>query len=336
MSRQFKFMPLLLVGVISLYLAGCTSDSDESTSEDGNWIKRSSMDGRQRSGAVSFVVGNKAYIGLGFDGDDYLRDFWSYNPDNDNWVKLDSFPGIGRSGAVAFAIGSKGYVGTGYNNDSKELKDFWEYDTENDSWTQVEDYGGSARLHAVAFAYNDRGYVGTGNDGDNYLKDFYSYDPATDSWREEVSIKGEKRDGAVAFTVDDRVFVGTGTNNGIYQTDFFEFVPESTDIWVRMTELDDDDDYAIVRRYGVAFGVEGMGFITTGSSGSNLTTTWAYDPVNDIWEERTAFEGLARQGAIGFTVNGRSFVGLGTNSSQRFDDLWEFLPLDEYDDDPYY
>ena len=39
--------------------------------------------------------------------------------------------------------------------------------------------------------------------------------------------------------------------------------------------------------------------------------------------KKTDFAGTARTGAVGFEAGGLSFIALGTNSSQRFDDVWE-------------
>ena len=65
-------------------LTSCLNDDDD---EDlvGNWIKSSDFEGVTRSGAVSFTIGELAYVGLGFDGDDYLQDFWSYDPGSNFW-----------------------------------------------------------------------------------------------------------------------------------------------------------------------------------------------------------------------------------------------------------
>ncbi|MGZ8525362.1 MAG: hypothetical protein ACXWV1_13100, partial [Chitinophagaceae bacterium] len=58
----------------------------------------------------------------------------------------------------------------------------------------------------------------------------------------------------------------------------------------------------------------------------------AYDIDNDLWTEKTVFEGSAREGALALTLNGKGFIVTGANSSYYFDDLWEFLPDSEQDD----
>ncbi|MBV6644833.1 MAG: galactose oxidase [Cyclobacteriaceae bacterium] len=325
---RFSVLGLAISGLVLIH--ACNESTEDEL--DGNWMKRSSLDGNIRSSAVVFVVDQFAYVGTGFNGqdDDYYADFWRYDPSIDSWNLVDTFPGAPRSSAVAFSIGTKGYVGTGYDGDD-ELKDFWSYDTETDEWTDIASFPGSARRGAVAFAVGGKGYVGTGYDGSN-TKDFYEYDPTNDSWRKITSILGEKRVNAAAFVINDKAYVGTGTNNGVLELDFFEFDPllaDSGSPWKKLTALDDDDDYSIIREGASAFAIDGLGYITTGSVGSLLSTTWEYDPVTDLWEQRTSLEASARIDAIGFTVANRGYVAMGRNSSFYFDDIWELHPQEE-------
>ena len=328
MIKQISFYGL--IALLTMFCA-CGSSDDTTTVQEGNWVKRSSFDGVARSGAVTFVVGTKAFVGLGYDGDEYLTDFWSYDADQNFWQRVADFPGVGRTGGVAFAIDGKGYVGTGYDGEAKdEVMDFWEYDVAADTWTQIADFGGTKRLSAVAFAVNGKGYVGTGNDG-NYVKDFWEFDPNTGQWAQIVSLKGEKKRNAVAFVIGDNAYVGTGTNNGLYETDFWEFTSSPVD-WIQKGSLTAETTYEIQRERAVGFALGGMGYVSTGVFSANLASTWQYDPVEDLWTEVTAFEGTPRQGAVAFTVDGRSFVALGQNSSNRFDDVWEFKPNESYNE----
>jgi N-acetylneuraminic acid mutarotase len=71
-------------------------------------------------------------------------------------------------------------------------------------------------------------------------------------------------------------------------------------------------------------------YISTGNNGSLYNFTWGYDFANDLWREKTPYEGAAREGAIGFTVQGRGYIGLGKSSTAVFDDLREFKPNEVY------
>lgn len=326
---------VMVIATITVFYA-CSLNGDDSEDKVGNWIKRSDFEGITRSNAVSFTIGNYAYVGLGFDGDDDLRDFWRYDPALDFWQKVDSFPGTARRAAVAFSIGDKGYIGTGFNGDlqDEELGDFWEFNPEaahGQQWTRKADFAGSARYNAVGFAINGKGYIGTGYDG-NWLKDFYEYDPATDKWTQIVSLGGQKREEAVAFVIDNKAYLGSGRNNGSYVYDFWEYDP-AKNAWTQKLDLDEEDDYYIARNGGVAFSANGLGYILTGTNGTTLGTVWEYDPTNDSWIEKTSLEGSARINALGFTINGRVYITTGNAGGTRLDDLWEFKPMDEYNED---
>jgi hypothetical protein len=67
-------------------------------------------------------------------------------------------------------------------------------------------------------------------------------------------------------------------------------------------------------------------YVATGNRSGVIGTAWEYDIANDVWAEKTGFEGTAREGALAFTINNRGYITTGNNSSSYFDDLWEFLP----------
>ena len=325
---------ILLVGLIS-----CTPDDSDSTDDDGNWVKLSDYEGDTRTGAVSFVIDGFAYVGLGSDGEDYLTDFWRYDPSRNFWEEIAAFPGVGRISAVAFSADGSGFVGTGFNDDleTEELSDFWRYDPTTDSWTEVAQFGGSARYSAVAFTLNGLGYVGTGYDG-SYLKDFWRYDPGTDSWSQSLSLFGSKRESAFAFVLDGKAFVGSGLNNDQFLYDFWAFDPEA-DNWIDYSIDDDDNDFfdefiqAMERYDATAFVMEDIAYITTGRGGSYFSDVISFDPFTNVWDEDfTEFEGQPRGGAVAFVIDDQGYVATGRSASTRHDDIWSWRPDDEYEE----
>ncbi|WP_026712683.1 Kelch repeat-containing protein [Flavobacterium daejeonense] len=329
----FKGRTLIAMLLMSLVFVGCSNDDDEELT--GNWIKKSSFDGPARSSAASFVIGSYAYVATGYTGDEYLKDLWAYNSDGDYWEQKADFTGIARSSASGFSIDGNGYIGLGYDGINK-LNDFFQYNPDNNTWTQKADFTGTARYSAVGFQVGGKGYFGTGYDG-NYLKDFYQYDANSDTWTQLNGFSGNKRRNAAVFVIDDKAYLGTGVNNGSYQVDFWMFDP-SDESWTRKRDIDQDtdddesynDDYVIVRSNASAFTMNGLGYIACGESSK---TIWEYDPATDVWKERTALEGSGRTDAIGFSINERGFVLLGRSGSSYYDDIWEFRPQDEQNDD---
>lgn len=337
-SMKHSRILILLIPILIFTFFSCEDSTDDET-EIGNWVRSTPFKGSRRSGAVVFTINNKAYIGLGYNGDDYFTDFYEYDLALGFWKTKAPFTGVPRERAVAFTIDGKAYIGLGYNRDEdkEELRDFWRYDPEADTWTKLTDFGGSARYNAVAFSINGMGYVGTGNDGSNWNGDFWEYNPDNDSWEEIASYPGQKREEATAFVIDNKAYLCTGRNNGVTDQDFWEFNAESK-AWTSRTPDDDEDYYndftAAVHRYGaVSFVLNGRGYIATGVNSSSVAdnTVWQYDPSTQVWDQMTNFEGASRTQAAAFVLSSRIFLGTGQNSSSRYDDIWEFRPDEEYD-----
>ena len=332
MKHVFSYV--LLVGSAAFLLYACTKSTSSTSDTVGNWIRRSDFDGVARSEAVSFVIGDTAYIATGYDGSVRLNDVWKYDVDNNYWIQRAVFPGDARSSAVGFSTSTKGYITTGFNGINK-LKDTWEYNPAQNAWTKKADFGGTARIDAVGFGISDKGYVTTGNDG-NDLKDFWQYDPVTDTWSQKVSLGGSKRSGAVAFVYKNQGYVVTGINNGTTVNDFWVYDP-AADKWTEKNFISNvstetfDDSYSIVRSNAAAFVMGDKAYVATGENGSILKTVWEYNFATDVWTLKTAWEGLERTGAVGFGVKSRGFLVTGRNSTYRFDDMREFLPTATYD-----
>lgn len=321
----------VLLFSILLIVSGC-KDKDEDDDEDliGNWVELSDFEGVPRTDAVVFTIGNKAYVGTGYDGEKRLNDFWEYDPQLNNWTRKADFPGIPRNGAVGFGTDTKGYIGTGYDGVNK-LNDFWEYDPVADKWTRAADFAGTARYGAVSFSINNKCYVGTGYDG-NSLKDFWEYDPSTNQWTQKVSLTGGKRRDAAAFVINGKGYILTGIDNGSYETDLLEFDPE-TNSWEKkrsianVSDEDYDDDYGSIAGINkAAFAINGKGYLVTGGMGSAGTDVWEYDPQSDLWQQKTSLEAPGRIEAVGFSIDKMGYLTTGRNVSYYFDDLWGFKP----------
>jgi N-acetylneuraminic acid mutarotase len=323
----------LMIGIVLLIatvsIMSCNKDDDEEDEDLGNWRTAATFDGAPRSSAIGFVINNKGYVGTGYDGDNYLNDFWEFNIEGGYWVQKASFPGVARSSASSFAVNNFGYVGVGYDG-SNELKDFYKYDTETNTWTPIADFGGGKfRRGAVAFNSNTNGYLGCGYDGVNDKKDFWKYDPNIDSWTELFGFGGNKRRDAVTFKINDKVYLGTGKSNGLNLIDFWSF-NLNTDTWTKLRDIDendneDGDDYTIVRSNAAAFSIGNLGYICLGTNSG----TWEYNPVDDYWTRKTNFEATNRQDPIALSNGQRAFVALGRSGNLYLDDMLEFKPFEE-------
>lgn len=331
MKTSFIFSLMAVSALVSII--GCSKASDSTTDIIGNWVTGSDFDGNARSEAVSFTIGDHAYLSTGSTDRQRFSDLWEYDIDKKYWTQKADFPGVARNSAIAFSIGEKGYVGTGYDG-TNYLKDFYEYDPSTNTWTQKADFGGSARYDAVGFALNNNGYISCGVDG-NYLKDLWQYTPgisASDpgTWIQKASIGGSKRTAASAFVLNGIAYVVSGNNNGGTLTDLWSY-NASTDTWIEKRKIADlsdetyDDDYSGIARYnGIAFVMGSRAYL-----GGMTASTWEYNDVTDLWVQKTDFEGSVRTGAVSFTLNDRGFVLTGRSGTTSYDNMFEFHPNED-------
>jgi N-acetylneuraminic acid mutarotase len=180
----------------------------------GEWTQKANFPGSGRDDATAFVVGTKAYVGLGaYSG----PQFYEYDPQADSWTPISPFPGPARVGAASFTIGNKAYVGIGaadYSGANGVYEEFWEYDPATDTWTQKANFGGGRRFFAGRFSIGGKGYVGTGIDDAFIYNDFWEYDPATDTWSPKAAFGGGYRAWQVGggFAIGNTGYLGLGAD----------------------------------------------------------------------------------------------------------------------------
>jgi hypothetical protein len=195
-----------------------------------------------------------------------------------------------------------------------------------DTWTQKADFGGTERYGAVGFSIGSRGYIGTGlNSSYSYTRDFWEYDPAANTWTQKADFGGTERYGAVGFSIGSKGYIGTGFEVSYSRTkDFWEYDP-AANTWTQKA------DFGGTERYGaVGFSIGSKGYIGTGSiewfGGASLVEDfWEYDQTANTWTEKAAFGGRHRDGAVGFSIGSKGYVGTGYNGSYTYD-FWEYDP----------
>jgi N-acetylneuraminic acid mutarotase len=100
-----------------------------------SWTQKASLPTTPaRNSVVSFSIGTKGYIGIGYKEQytglpaEYYNDFWEWDQATNVWTKAADYPGSPRYGAFGVSIGNKAYIGTGSDYITAYLPDFWEYD----------------------------------------------------------------------------------------------------------------------------------------------------------------------------------------------------------------
>ena len=351
LMRGTKYALLSLF--VLLAVTACT-DSTEYTL--GRWHERSDFDGKARTGAAYFSIGDIGYIVGGYNGKaDRLRSMYSYNMTTNSYTQLytddetgDEIPSA-RNYATGWSVGNYGYISCGYDG-TNNLDDTWKYDPSTNKWSKMDKFPGGARYGAMAFCLGNYGYFGCGYD-ENYLKDFYRFDPTAASgsqWTKIDGYGGQKREFGTYFIINNVAYIVGGMKNSADCTDMWKFDGTT---WTRLryitsdddlvTEGEDDsynDDYtSIVRNSAVAFSLNGKGYLALGqtSGGSLRSNYWIYDPTTDLWSNNdgdvTDFEGHPRNHAAIFTNGKRVFIATGNSGSSSdayCDDTWEFSPTE--------
>lgn len=301
----------------------CNGTIDEGVAPN-TWGKLSNIGEMGRVYAVGFSIGNKGYIGTGYNEIAFLNDFWEYDPAANTWTQKADFGGVARGGAVGFSIGNKGYLGTGENftDGTIRYKDFWEYNPDTNNWTQKADFGGSERSFAVGFSIGSKGYIGTGTDSvGNYSKDFWEYDPAVNKWIQKSDFGGDRRTYAVGFSIGKKGYIGTGNSSYLSLTrDFWEYDPAANS-WKRRAHIPEWGKYG-----GVGFSIGSKGYLGTGYDAALFAPFFEYEPVSNSWIKKSDFGGGgSRVFAVGFSIGDKGYIGTG-HADKNYNDFWQYTP----------
>lgn len=290
------------------------------------WTKKNNFLGGALEKAVSFVIGNSGYAGLGTDNTGFKKDFWKYDPVTDKWEKVESFPADSRISAVAFSIGNKGYVGTGMNSPesiSQGTKDFWEYDPAKNTWTQRPDFPGGARYGAIGFSIGNKGYIGLGTNKNIRYRDLWEYHPASNKWTRKADFPSDGKADASCFTIGTEAFVLLGQGK--------EIIPSQKGGWKFNTEKNEWKkiaDFPGSPRVGaLAFSNKNKGYIACGFNGAfkYYADFWEYDAVSDRWEQKADVPFGSRAYVFSFHIDNAVYVcsGYGQKKSQGFE-IWKY------------
>jgi N-acetylneuraminic acid mutarotase len=291
------------------------------------WDAPGVFPGDSRMHAISFIIGTKAYVGMGHSRDEeehlvFHKDLWQFDMIENAWTRMADCPCEGRSGAVAFAIDEKGYVGTG-SAKAGALKDLWQYDPVLNKWTEKAEFIGSAVSYATGFSLDGKGYLGTGVEFGNgdFLKTFYEYDPVADHWTQKADFPGLAVDQAIGFSIGDHGYIGMGLRMESWLGDTKQLWAYSpvTNTWTQKADCPSDESLDAA----VAFVMNNNAYVGLGWGGG--ATIWKYDPESNSWDNDGAVN-KGRIGAVAIPVSSQVLIGTGASGSGYYDDFETYLP----------
>ena len=279
------------------------------------WRKIGEVPFGNRSGAMSFVIDGRVFVGGGENKDITTRDFWCYDPANNFWTCLQELPGGPRISGVTFAISGFGYLGLGgYRGGlSKTFKnDLYRYDPRLNTWQRKSDFPGGGRVDAVCFVIGSKAYAGLGFNT-TYFSDMYCYDPTGERWTRIRDFAGGGVSAAIGISTSGHGFVLCGDNRSQNRKFFYEYLPE-TDGWQRKADFP-----GAARYFLTGFGLDNDQLIA-GAGGSDggekrFRDFYIYTISSGRWAVRPDYP-VSRAGnsrLAGGSVDGTVFMGIGYN-----------------------
>ena len=183
---------------------------------------------KARVSASACVVGDCAYIGLGFDGkvqrdSSYLCDFWQYNFKTLKWKRLADFPANTTVKNCLFATDDAIYAAYGFYREFTQ--DIYRYDIIHDKW-ELLDITSSPNvpraMDIVGTSCQDRYFIGTGfNHGS--LRFWAEWLPEEQQLVARKKILGPGRNAAACCATDEHIYLVGGRHYGDTLTTGFLF-----------------------------------------------------------------------------------------------------------------
>lgn len=152
--------------------------------------------------------------------------------------------------------------------------------------------------------------------------------PADARWKQMADIPFKGRTNVFTFSIGANAYVVGGVQSGTPTKELWEYNP-ATDEWTQKASYP-----GIAWLYLAGFVVNNKAYIGTGF-GNNANSVnpdnkdlYEYDPVIDKWSRKTDFPGVAREGASGFSINGKGYLGLGSIYvlDKKFVDFYRYDP----------
>src|SRR6185312_15562981 len=144
-------------------------------------------------------------------------------------------------------------------------------------------------------------------------------------WENKSPFPGGKIKGESTFTVGGKGYV-------LLDNDVWQYDPKG-DKWTKMPDFPGTN-----RSFAACFTIGDKAYVGTGLEGTGQAEKggndlWEYDPATGNWTKKADMPGAARYGAIGFSANGKGYIGMGNvpGKGNSFNDLWEYdAKMDEW------
>lgn len=193
-------------------------------------------------------------------------------------------------------------------------------------WTQMSNLPDSTFAFGTSFTIGNKGYALNSN----CYNELWEYDSQNDTWTKKANFPAICRISTAGFSINGKGYIGLGRSiTNQQETDFWEYDP-ATDTWTQKAQFP-----GVGREGAVGFSIGNKGYLGAGHTptpqtvGTFRNDFWEYDPANDVWTQKANVPGSARANAVGISLNGKGYVGLGSShpSAPIRDDFYEYDPL---------
>ncbi|MDX5477627.1 MAG: N-acetylneuraminic acid mutarotase [Cyclobacteriaceae bacterium] len=279
-----------------------------------------------RTGAFSFTLGGKIYMGTGFGSNStYFGDFWEYNPNTDSWTEKASFPIGPFIGGNTFVYQGKGYVIAGttlkcqlntpctYTYHSA----IHAYDPITNSWEKIGEL--------PQFKGNNSGPSITVEGNKAIL--FWDYQSFEIDLQDYQITQKSNAPGSLiysaSFKIGNKIYVSCPMISGKGTKAVFSY-DISTGNWETLP------DFPGIKRYlAQGFSYNGHGYLIGGKESDvygedkQFKEIWRFDPANQSWKMIGTYPGAAYTGQVLQVIGSDVFVGFGdTRSFVSFEKDW--------------
>jgi len=165
------------------------------------------------------------------------------------------------------------------------------------------------------------------------------FNPAIESiaqgfWTQKADFGGDARYFGSGMAIGNKGYIGLGsTSSSPSNNDLWQYDP-ATNTWSQISDFTND------RIYSACFSIGNIGYVCSGCYWDGTSGTqpfvfyqdmWAYDPATNSWTQKAGFPGGGRNGAFGFEIFGKGYVGMGlhrenTGANTYYNDLYEYDP----------
>ena len=289
------------------------------------WTQKGNFSGAARQTAGTFVIGNKAYVAMGynsFNAPNFKNDLWEYQLITTiNWstgstlqtistsstgnysVTLTNIDGCSASSSIAIALSPNPTISVTGNNGvvcSSTSNTLAVNGASTYAWSS--NAGGGTSTTVIVSPSVSTTYTVSGTTG-------------------SCTINYPVYVGVVATPVASIVTIGSPTVCGATVT--LSANAGTSNVWTQKTSI------TTSRSFAAGFSVNGKGYVGTGLSGANgLSDFWEYDPSSNTWSQKASFAGGTRYGAVGISIGNKGYIGTGFDptSGLNKNDFWEYDP----------